>query len=165
MIILLSLVRSNSKGEIGFLKTSNRICVALSRAKYGLYIIGNANLLARNDLWNQVINTFKKTSTSPSSTTSYSSFGTSMALQCQNHPEKTTMVSRAEDFNRVEDGGCNIKCNQQLDCGHICPRFCHPYPHDQLECHKPCNRLHEGNYIFNPYFILSRLICNICSID
>ena len=32
-IILLSLVRSNTDNEIGFLKMNNRICVALSRAK------------------------------------------------------------------------------------------------------------------------------------
>ena len=32
-IILLSLVRSNEENRIGFLKTDNRICVALSRAK------------------------------------------------------------------------------------------------------------------------------------
>lgn len=34
-IILLSLVRSNEEGNIGFLKTDNRVCVALSRAKEG----------------------------------------------------------------------------------------------------------------------------------
>lgn len=33
-IILLSLVRSNDENNIGFLKTDNRICVAISRAKY-----------------------------------------------------------------------------------------------------------------------------------
>jgi superfamily I DNA and/or RNA helicase len=32
-IILLSLVRSNTENNIGFLKTDNRICVALSRAR------------------------------------------------------------------------------------------------------------------------------------
>jgi superfamily I DNA and/or RNA helicase len=32
-IILLSLVRSNEENNIGFLKTDNRICVAISRAK------------------------------------------------------------------------------------------------------------------------------------
>ena len=41
-IILLSLVRSDS---IGFLKIANRVCVALSRARKGFYIIGNATLL------------------------------------------------------------------------------------------------------------------------
>ena len=39
-IILLSLVRSNREAKIGFLKTENRVCVALSRAKMGFYIIG-----------------------------------------------------------------------------------------------------------------------------
>lgn len=32
-IILLSLVRSNEQGKIGFLSIDNRICVSLSRAK------------------------------------------------------------------------------------------------------------------------------------
>ena len=41
-IILLSLVRSNPDSQIGFLKISNRVCVALSRAKHGLYIFGNS---------------------------------------------------------------------------------------------------------------------------
>jgi superfamily I DNA and/or RNA helicase len=34
-IILLSLVRSNKNNSIGFLKISNRVCVALSRARKG----------------------------------------------------------------------------------------------------------------------------------
>lgn len=32
-IILLSLVRSNPEGKMGFLNVSNRVCVALSRSK------------------------------------------------------------------------------------------------------------------------------------
>jgi superfamily I DNA and/or RNA helicase len=32
-VVILSLVRSNSMGAIGFLKVANRVCVALSRAK------------------------------------------------------------------------------------------------------------------------------------
>jgi superfamily I DNA and/or RNA helicase len=35
-IILLSLVRSNNNGKIGFLAIENRICVALSRARLGM---------------------------------------------------------------------------------------------------------------------------------
>lgn len=34
-IVILSLVRSNKEGKIGFLSAANRICVALSRAKEG----------------------------------------------------------------------------------------------------------------------------------
>lgn len=33
-IIILSLVRSNSNGQIGFLRVANRVCVSLSRAKH-----------------------------------------------------------------------------------------------------------------------------------
>ena len=40
-IIILSCVRSNKSGLIGFTGLSNRVCVALSRAKSGFYCIGN----------------------------------------------------------------------------------------------------------------------------
>ena len=48
-IILLSLVRSNKKYEIGFLKTFNRVCVAFSRAKIGFYIIGNLDCIIKGE--------------------------------------------------------------------------------------------------------------------
>lgn len=35
-------------GTIGFLKTSNRINVMLSRAKHGMYILGHADTLTAN---------------------------------------------------------------------------------------------------------------------
>ncbi|KAF9556582.1 hypothetical protein EC968_008163 [Mortierella alpina] len=55
-IIILSLVRSNSNNSIGFLKTSNRVCVGLSRAKKGMYILGNAKLLMeQSKLWQSII--------------------------------------------------------------------------------------------------------------
>ena len=44
-IVILSLVRSNHFEQIGFLKASNRVCVALSRARNGLFIFGNATCL------------------------------------------------------------------------------------------------------------------------
>ena len=54
-IILLSLVRSNADNRIGFLKIHNRICVALSRARCGLFIIGNMKMLAGSDeMWKKI---------------------------------------------------------------------------------------------------------------
>lgn len=38
-VILLSLVRSNKDDAIGFLKTDNRVCVALSRARHGKKVL------------------------------------------------------------------------------------------------------------------------------
>lgn len=60
-IILLSLVRSNADNNIGFLKISNRVCVALSRAREGLYIFGNSNCLLGSglQLWTDVVNYLK----------------------------------------------------------------------------------------------------------
>ncbi|OBT49193.1 hypothetical protein VE00_00082 [Pseudogymnoascus sp. WSF 3629] len=42
-VIVVSLVRSNKEQKCGFLKTSNRINVLLSRARHGMYIIGNSD--------------------------------------------------------------------------------------------------------------------------
>ncbi|OWP00699.1 hypothetical protein B2J93_1084 [Marssonina coronariae] len=60
-VILLSLVRSNNSMGIGFLDNRNRLVVALSRARRGLYLFGNAvtltgaegdhNFLGRDELW------------------------------------------------------------------------------------------------------------------
>lgn len=53
-IVLLSTVHS-TKEDTGFWKHENRICVALTRAKSGLYIIGNINnLISQCELWNNV---------------------------------------------------------------------------------------------------------------
>jgi len=54
-VILLSLVRSNPEGRIGFLAAENRVCVALSRAKQGFFIVGNMDLLsAENTTWKAI---------------------------------------------------------------------------------------------------------------
>ncbi|WBW74809.1 RNAi-mediated heterochromatin assembly helicase Hrr1 [Schizosaccharomyces osmophilus] len=57
-VILLSLVRNHDQRSVGFLDSSYRVCVALSRARQGLYVFGNAEMVANaNPLWWDVINT------------------------------------------------------------------------------------------------------------
>ncbi|KAK7746029.1 hypothetical protein SLS53_002751 [Cytospora paraplurivora] len=54
-VVIISLVRSNSQNKCGFLSTSNRINVLMSRAKHGCYIIGNANTYSNVPMWNQIV--------------------------------------------------------------------------------------------------------------
>ena len=46
--IIISLVRSNLEGKIGYLHERNRRCVAQSRAKCGMYFVGNSKTLSSN---------------------------------------------------------------------------------------------------------------------
>ncbi|CAM9844197.1 unnamed protein product, partial [Discosporangium mesarthrocarpum] len=50
---------SNEHQGIGFLKDPRRLNVALTRARFGCIIVGNARVLAKNPLWNALINFFK----------------------------------------------------------------------------------------------------------
>lgn len=55
-VVILSLVRSSEHGNIGFLSVENRICVALSRARRGCFIFGNAKALAAaSHLWWEIV--------------------------------------------------------------------------------------------------------------
>ena len=68
-IIILSLVRSrNSKNRIGFLNVENRVCVALSRARSGFYVIGNLEFICKNEKdknWKLIINGLIKSGNKP----------------------------------------------------------------------------------------------------
>ena len=73
-IVLLSLVRSNTMGSVGFLSIPNRVCVALSRAKKGLYCIGNSAILSKVKLWSNIFGTLKEKD----------QMGKALTLCCQN---------------------------------------------------------------------------------
>ncbi|KAL3847660.1 hypothetical protein ACJMK2_018561 [Sinanodonta woodiana] len=139
-IILLSLVRSNHEGKIGFLKISNRICVALSRARKGFYVIGNFSFLTRHsELWRNVVETLKKEKR----------LGEALSLHCQNHPSERFEAADALEFERFSpEGGCKKECRTRLNCGHVCRRLCHPddINHEKYQCQKPCEKLCERGH-------------------
>lgn len=125
-IVLLSFVRSKT---IGFVRDANRVCVALSRAKQGLYCIGNFSQLFQRSskLWESIISTLEDKKL----------IGKSLPLQCTRH-KNITEVSSAEDF-KLLDGGCTKPCEQRLPCNHVCSSKCHPSEErHKRPCREPC---------------------------
>lgn len=59
-IIIMSCVRSNEHQGIGFLNDPRRLNVALTRAKYGIIIVGNPKVLSKQPLWNHLLNFYKE---------------------------------------------------------------------------------------------------------
>ncbi|KAJ5228044.1 hypothetical protein N7489_008752 [Penicillium chrysogenum] len=58
--IILSCVRSNDHQGIGFLSDPRRLNVALTRARFGLVILGNPKVLSKHPLWNCLLQHFKE---------------------------------------------------------------------------------------------------------
>jgi superfamily I DNA and/or RNA helicase len=54
-IIFISLVRSNERSEIGFLKDERRLNVAMTRARKKLVIVGDSATLGAHPLYNELI--------------------------------------------------------------------------------------------------------------
>lgn len=59
-IIILTCVRSNEHQGIGFLNDPRRLNVALTRAKYGIIIVGNPKVLSKQQLWNNLLHFYKE---------------------------------------------------------------------------------------------------------
>ncbi|KAH9376504.1 hypothetical protein HPB48_006589 [Haemaphysalis longicornis] len=59
-LIVMSCVRSNEHQGIGFLNDPRRLNVALTRARYGLIIVGNPKVLSKQPLWNHLLSFYKE---------------------------------------------------------------------------------------------------------
>ena len=135
-VIIISLVRSNDERKCGFLKTSNRINVLLSRARHGMYVIGNAHTARSIPRWDQIIEILENNG----------NLGPTLALCCPRHKETPITVSEPDDFSLFSpEGGCDRKCTSRLGCGHACVNKCHSGPlHDAVRCLERCQRLKKG---------------------
>lgn len=135
-VIIISLVRSNDERKCGFLKTSNRINVLLSRACHGMYVIGNTHTARPIPMWDQVITILENDG----------NLGQTLALCCPRHKETLIEVSEPDDFSIFSpEGGCDKKCISRLTCGHACINKCHSEPlHQAVRCLERCQRVKKG---------------------
>ncbi|KAH8997121.1 hypothetical protein EDB86DRAFT_926966 [Lactarius hatsudake] len=138
-IVIISLVRNSGTFEegqasIGFLKSSNRINVALSRAKHGLYILGNASNLRKNETWRTVLDEMEKED--------QLCYG--LPIVCPRHPKTRQLVTKPGQIpTHAPEGGCLRPCEYRLSCGHVCPSMCHTDldNHRRMRCNQPCVRV------------------------
>ncbi|EFO84345.1 hypothetical protein CRE_20452 [Caenorhabditis remanei] len=138
-IAIVSLVRSHRGAPentgIGFLAVANRICVALTRAQHGMYIIGNGAYLKNNSwLWNKLV----------AQLCHHNLVEYCIPLKCAAHGNISLVKDPTEFAEKSPEGGCLELCGIEKMCGHLCSRRCHPnveYEHDQrcdYVCEKEC---------------------------
>ena len=117
-IIIVSLVRSNKGGDIGFLNTLNRYCVAVSRARCGVYFVGNdATLCKKSKHWQHLCEVMRKGGSA--------GIGRKILLRCPRHPTSELLAEKGADID-LEHGLCHMRCDFMMPCGmHQCGKPCH----------------------------------------
>jgi hypothetical protein len=145
-VVIASLVRSNSKGSVGFMREPERINVLLSRARHGCIIIGNSATLrnasspdARKH-WGVVLDKLE----------AGGHMFSGLPAVCQQHSKPILPhLDCLEAFRQhAPDGGCSLPCSAKLPCGHACPLRCHAFDpkHTSVRCdelvHASCERGH-----------------------
>lgn len=136
-MVIISLVRSNRKGQIGFLSDAKRVNVLLSRARNSMFVIGNMETFrsskAGEELWGPLLDKLEIDGTLKPYLESY----------CERHVEDVVHLSDPDSFRKLRpNGGCLEKCSFRMNCGHGCPLRCHPIDprHERIKCHEPCLR-------------------------
>eukprot|EP01061_Rhynchopus_euleeides_P018838 TRINITY_DN31066_c0_g1_i2.p1 TRINITY_DN31066_c0_g1~~TRINITY_DN31066_c0_g1_i2.p1 ORF type:complete len:1284 (+),score=327.22 TRINITY_DN31066_c0_g1_i2:127-3852(+) len=159
-IVILSLVRSGGTTH-GFLKRENRLIVALSRARWGMYVLANMDhLKTASAEWQRVY----------SDAQGRRIMGPELKIQCRRH-NLTAPIKTYKDFVTVSEyGGCSRICNVRMDCGHPCKRKCHSdnYDHEDRVCEEKCGRVREAcippRYCEHPCMKRCEDDCGECSV-
>ena len=138
--VIISLVRSNSNGSknrIGFMNEMNRRCVAQSRARRGMFFIGDADTYACSSTWQPLISHMKKGNC----------FGSALPIQCQIHRDGMKhLISSAVSLNRFNNSPgsiCQLPCVEFMSCKiHKCKQKCMP-----LHNHTNCKQKVRDNFV------------------
>ena len=100
-IVVISLTRCNTRGDIGFMSSPERLNVLLSRARNALIMIGNTKTFLDSrkgkDLWSKFLSLLKHGSHV------YDGF----PVKCERHSDWKSLLRCPEDFDQCPDGGCS----------------------------------------------------------
>lgn len=184
-VVVVSLVRSNKRGSIGFMKEEQRVNVLLSRAKvrsvslllnyirydrshtrnnlvqHGMFIIGNVATLNASPkgqhVWRPILQML----------TEKNRIQKGLPTVCQLHPNDIVLCQETSDFNKYRpNGGCTRACRARLKCGHTCPLTCHPTDINHVlthkQCVKPCRRIPNECHQNHPCTKLCNEDCGQC---
>ena len=133
-VMIVSLVRTNKLTE--FIKAPDRMCVLLSRARFGMVILGSANLLDTDEIphWRQTMGTLSQNDW----------VGDWFPCRCDRHPKsekkifsedlKDAAVIQVESFCEELCKSAYKQCKQPNR--HKCQRMCHPGDH--IVCEHVC---------------------------
>uniref|UniRef100_A0AAV1UG65 AAA+ ATPase domain-containing protein n=1 Tax=Peronospora matthiolae TaxID=2874970 RepID=A0AAV1UG65_9STRA len=146
-IVIISLV-IDGKSRTPFVKLQNRMIVLLSRARLGMYVVGNVDYFDETTHWQKTLGLLRKDAGSdnvpPTECTMYigSRIGSSLPICC---PQHRTSVAFAANERDLKLGFCLVVCSIKLSCSHRCGLKCHwPKVNDHnSKCHveveSPCS--------------------------
>ncbi|XP_065661933.1 uncharacterized protein LOC136084818 isoform X2 [Hydra vulgaris] len=136
-VVIISLV-IDEKSQTGFVKEVNRMIVLLSRARLGMYIIGNINYFEEKPdesirHWTDTLTKLKEPCESDTSQETYLNvkeqhysgprLGNKLPICCPVHRGKTTFY--AESGQQLNLNFCQEMCTHVLPCTHRCNFTCH----------------------------------------
>ncbi|GAN10946.1 hypothetical protein MAM1_0435c10496 [Mucor ambiguus] len=119
----------------GHLSSSyDNVTRALTRARYGFYIVGKPGKDRVHPYWDDFANFMKENEM----------YGPAIQLTCATHSD-FLYAGHWQDFLKMKNGGCQQPCATLMTDGHVCKEECHFGGHDQIVCQEPCNRLRPSN--------------------
>lgn len=107
---------------------------ALTRARYGLFIVGKPGRDRVHRRWDDFAKFMKESELC----------GPALQLTCATHGD-SLYAGHWQDFLKMKNGGCQQPCATLMSDGHVCKEECHFGGHDQIICQEPCNRLRPSN--------------------
>ncbi|SPR01593.1 unnamed protein product (mitochondrion) [Plasmodiophora brassicae] len=140
-VVLVSLV-ADEKSKSPFVKLQNRMIVLLSRARLGLFIVGNTGYFNAKgaEHWKRALDILKAPGDSDNANKAIIVYdgprmGTELPLCCPLHRSSMFMARNPDELSL---GFCDLLCDTVLRCTHMCGLRCHwPRLDHNAQCSVP----------------------------